>query len=166
MVTVQSRFEPATCRSLAHKLTNCSKRAHKDNWFTGTHYRGVEGRLFFKNTNKKLPQLQKCIFPYPSASKKKIAKYDVCPEINVTANTFTLRHQCIGSLGHKISQHCFDCPHCLLKSHVFFFKFPFYTCVFRHFACSALTLDWFCDKNMTSKFMCIMQLDEMVNAKA
>jgi hypothetical protein len=28
MVTVQSGFEPATFRSLAHELTNCSNRAH------------------------------------------------------------------------------------------------------------------------------------------
>jgi hypothetical protein len=29
MVTVQSGFEPATFRSLAHELTNCSNRAHQ-----------------------------------------------------------------------------------------------------------------------------------------
>jgi hypothetical protein len=29
MVTVQSGLEPATFRSLAHELTNCSNRAHK-----------------------------------------------------------------------------------------------------------------------------------------
>jgi hypothetical protein len=28
MVTVQSGFEPANFRSLAHELTNCSNRAH------------------------------------------------------------------------------------------------------------------------------------------
>jgi hypothetical protein len=30
MVTVQSRFEPVTFQSLAHKLINCSNRAHKN----------------------------------------------------------------------------------------------------------------------------------------
>jgi hypothetical protein len=30
MVTVQSGYEPATFRSLAHELINCSNRAHKE----------------------------------------------------------------------------------------------------------------------------------------
>jgi hypothetical protein len=38
MVTVQSGFEPATFRSLAHELTNCCDRAHTDmlNWYVNS----------------------------------------------------------------------------------------------------------------------------------
>jgi hypothetical protein len=32
MVTVQSGFEPATFRSLAHELNNCSNRARRGKW--------------------------------------------------------------------------------------------------------------------------------------
>jgi hypothetical protein len=41
MVTVQSGFEPATFRSLAHELTNCSNRANSGGGEEGRRHVGM-----------------------------------------------------------------------------------------------------------------------------